>query len=538
MTGKAVSLSTLWEALVRPHAEVAGVARQRRVRILASLSSILLVVSLALGLSALFAIGRLPLPVYVIVGTFAASYALSRTRWPEAGAGLLTFGLLLFGLIFLAAVPNPLIASQVMVFILLPALFSTLLLTAWYTIALALIGLLGLTLLIALAPWLSFAGVAVPYAATVLLSVLAAGASFFRERDVALIEQQTREVDRYSQQLQGDVRRIAAIAEVGRSITAARDLDALLKQVVELIVERFDYYHAQVFLVDESGRYAVLKQGTGPVGQELLARGHRLEVGSRSIIGQVTTQGEAVIASDTDVDTLHQRNELLPNTRSEMALPLRVGDRVIGALDIQSIHPAAFTETDLSVFQAMADQLAVAIENIRLFEQAQRDLEDIERLNRQLTGEAWRDYMSGRGASALGYRADRQGVRPLEPGDPAVQAGMARGGPLSLPLTVRGETIGMIDLEPHDGVLPDDETRRFLEVVAERVALALDSTRLSEQAQRQAAREQILSRLSAELQATTDLDVMLSIAVREASQALAAPHGFIHLTMKYGAQEG
>ncbi len=507
-------------------------------RVLASLSSILLIISLALGLGVLLAVGRLPLPVYVIVGTFAASYALSRTRWPEAGAGLLTFGLLLFSFIFLATVPNPAIAPQAMVFILLPVLFSMLLLTAWYTIALALIGLLGLTLLVALAPWLSFAGVAMPYAATVLLSALAAGASFFRERDVALIEQQAREVDHYSQRLQGDVRRIAAIAEVGRAITAARDLDALLKQVMELIVERFDYYHAQVFLVDESGRHAVLRQSTGPVGQALLARGHRLEVGSRSVIGQVTAQGEAVIVSDTDADALHRRNELLPDTRSEMALPLRIGDRVIGALDIQSVHPAAFTETDISVFQTMADQLAVAIENIRLFEQAQRNLENIERLNRQLTGEAWRDYMSARGASALGYRADGQGVRPLEAGDLTAPTGVARGSPLSLPLTVRGETIGVIDLEPHNGALPDDETRRFLEAVAERVALALDSTRLSEQTQRQAAREQILSRLSAELQATTDLNVMLSIAVREASQALDAPHGFIHLTMKYGAQEG
>jgi len=212
-----------------------------------------------------------------------------------------------------------------------------------------------------------------------------------------------------------------------------------------------------------------------------------------------------------------------------MALPLRVGGRIIGALDVQSTAPDAFQQTDIAIFQTMADQLAIAIENARLFEQARRDLQDIERLNRQLTGEAWRDYMSGRKADApVGYQATEGDVKPVSAQDQADDEKA-----LSVPLKVRGQTIGLLDIAARDGSEPDVETRHMLEAVAERVALALDSSRLSEQSQRQAAREQILSRLSAELQATTDLDVILRVAAREASRALDTPQSFVHLTMSY-----
>jgi GAF domain-containing protein len=177
----------------------------------------------------------------------------------------------------------------------------------------------------------------------------------------------------------------------------------------------------------------------------------------------------------------------------------------------------------------MADQLAIAIENARLFEQARRDLQDIERLNRQLTGDAWRDYVGGRRSDApAGFRAAGGAVEPMGSGE---QDDGEKS--LSVPLKVRGQTIGLLDIAARDGSEPDEETRQMLEAVAERVALALDSSRLSEQSQRQAAREQILGRLSAELQATTDLDVILRIAAREASRALDTPQSFVHLTMSY-----
>jgi GAF domain-containing protein len=250
------------------------------------------------------------------------------------------------------------------------------------------------------------------------------------------------------------------------------------------------------------------------------------------VIGQVTERGEPVIARDTDADPVHRRNELLPFTRSEMALPLHAGGgRVIGALDIQSVNPNAFSETDISIFQTVADQLAIAIENAHLFTRAQRDLQEIETLNRQLTGEAWRRFTAGR--HAAGYQTDQAGLKPLAPGD----SGDEDKRKVSLPLQVRGETIGMLDIVPPEGEEPDEEVRLLLEAVAERVANALDTSRLSEQTQYQAAREQILSRLSAELQAVTDLDVILRVAAREASDALGTGQSFVHLIARFGSEQ-
>jgi len=149
-------------------------------------------------------------------------------------------------------------------------------------------------------------------------------------------------------------------------------VDELLKQAVELIRDRFGYYHASVFLLDERGEYAVLRESTGDVGARLKARGHRLAVGPGSIIGWVTSNGQPRVASDVGQDPEHVQNELLPATRSEAAVPLKVGGRVLGALDVQSIESNTFAQADLNVLQLVADQLAIALENSRLFTRQRR----------------------------------------------------------------------------------------------------------------------------------------------------------------------
>ena len=534
MSEMASSRQTIWQRLIEPHPSIVDFRRRRRTTLLAALSLGLAVV---IGILALFIVFGTDLAFRVDAWSpivlLLAAYVMSRTRWPEVGSFLITFGQLATAFIFLYEMPNPVVTPQAIIFLLLPVLFSMLVLTALWTLVLSLTAAIGLTGFVIATPWLTFNDVIVPYSATVILTVLAAAAAFIRERDVMAVEEQTNKADRVSRALEADMRRISAVSEVGRTITGTRDLNVLLDQVVNLIVQQFDFYHAQVFLVDEVGQYALLRASTGDAGEKLLARGHKLAVGSQSVIGQVTARGATVTAADTDVDAVHRRNELLPLTRSEMALPLRVGGRVIGALDVQSTEPDAFHPEDVSIFQSMADQLAIAIENARLFDQARRDLQDIERLNRQLTGEAWRDYMGGRRPDApAGFKAGEGPIEPMRVDD---QAGDEKA--LSVPLKVRGQTIGLLDIAARDGSEPDEETRQMLEAVAERVALALDSSRLSEQAQRQAAREQILGRLSAELQATTDLDVILRIAAREASRALDTPHSFVHLTMSYSQPE-
>jgi GAF domain-containing protein len=528
-------IRNLWDRLTKPHPRITDPDLQRRARLLASLMLGMAVLS-AMLVGVAYAARRGQLSgaqySYPVVAALILAYALSRTRWAQIGAWLATLGLGATTVATMPFIQDADLASRAMMFLAVSVVFASLLLSARGALIVSLMAVAaGLALPYSL-PWLPFQTAVMPLVVISLIALMATAAAFLQERYVETIRRQAEEIGQQSSTLEGEVDRrthnIMAVAEVGRTITGARNLDSLLRQVVQLIIERFDFYHAQVFLVDKAGEQAILRESSGPVGKRLLAQGHKLAVGSRSVIGQVTSLGEPVIALDTDTSPIHRRNELLPNTRSEMALPLRVGGEVIGALDVQSIHPNAFTAEDVPVFQTMADQLAVAIENTRLFEQAQGNLEAIQRLNQQLTGDAWRAYMAGRVQTApLGYRAGEMGLEPLRDG---VEKGEPQPDMISLPLTVRGESIGAIDIRPkEDREELDQDVQAMLEAVAERVAVALDSTRLAEQAQRTAWREQIVNQISAKLQRSQDLQAILHTALTELGRAMGMSRGFARL---------
>jgi PAS domain S-box-containing protein len=181
------------------------------------------------------------------------------------------------------------------------------------------------------------------------------------------VTERTRDLERRTAHLQ-------VAAEVARDATTAHDLNDLLNNAVDLIRERFGFYHAGIFLLDGSGEYAVLRAATGEAGRQMLEDEHKLKVGETGIVGYATGSGQPRISLDVGIDAVHFVNPFLPETRSEMALPLKVGGRIIGALDVQSIHEAAFSKDDVDTLQIMADQLAVAIERTRLFERAQATL--------------------------------------------------------------------------------------------------------------------------------------------------------------------
>jgi GAF domain-containing protein len=159
--------------------------------------------------------------------------------------------------------------------------------------------------------------------------------------------------------------RLEACAMVGRIITSILDLDQLLRQTVDLICDCFDFYHAGIFLLDESGEWAVLQEATGEAGAEMKAQGHRLAVGETSVVGWTALHRQPRVALDVGDDAVRFDNPFLPRTRSEMALPLMVGQRVLGVLNVQSTEAAAFDEDDVRVIQSVADQVAVAVENAR-----------------------------------------------------------------------------------------------------------------------------------------------------------------------------
>jgi len=175
---------------------------------------------------------------------------------------------------------------------------------------------------------------------------------------------------------------LAISAEIGRLVTSTLDLNTLFNRTVNLVRDRFGFYHAAIFIVDESGFNASVKAATGSAGEEMLKRGHTLQVGSRSIVGTVTATGKPIVVNDTATDPIHRPNPLLPDTRSETAIPLRIGRRIIGALDIQSTRPNDFSEDVVNVLQTLADQVAVAIDNARSYELAQQAINEMRELDR------------------------------------------------------------------------------------------------------------------------------------------------------------
>lgn len=174
-------------------------------------------------------------------------------------------------------------------------------------------------------------------------------------------------------------------AEIARDTSGTLALDNLLNRAVNLLRDRFGYYHASIFLIDEEGVNVAVQESTGAAGEEMKRRGHKLPVGSRSVIGQVTYNGQSVLLNDVTLEearSIHRFNPLLPNTRSELGIPLKIGERVIGALDVQSDRTNAFSEDDVTVLQTLADQVAVAVDNARAYELAQKAVEDIREADR------------------------------------------------------------------------------------------------------------------------------------------------------------
>jgi HAMP domain-containing protein/putative methionine-R-sulfoxide reductase with GAF domain len=217
-------------------------------------------------------------------------------------------------------------------------------------------------------------------------------------------------------------RQIRTASEIARAVTSSPSLDDLLLRAVELIRERFNYYHVSIFLLNDDRTQAVLRESTGEVGQALKARHHSLSVGSQSIIGWVTANNQARVASDVSQDPVHFRNELLPETRAEAAVPLQVAGQVLGALDVQSTDPAAFTNEDIELLQTLADQLSAAIQNARLAQTSSLAADRarmISEVTNQFSGVMGLDDVLETAARALHQALGRPEilVKMIQPGD-------------------------------------------------------------------------------------------------------------------------
>jgi GAF domain-containing protein/HAMP domain-containing protein len=323
------------------------------------------------------------------------------------------------------------------------------------------------------------------------------------------IAERTRDLEHRSVQLE-------AASQVARDAAAIRDVGQLLNETANLISDRFGFYHAGIFLLDERGEYAVLQAASSEGGQRMLARGHRLRVGSVGIVGYAARMGAPRIALNVGVDVVYFDNPDLPLTRSEMALPLKVRDQVIGVLDVQSTDEDAFSEEDVTILGTLADQVALAIENARLLEESQRTLQELDAFHGQRVRQDWQEQIARQAAA---YRYTRAGVTPAASSMPA--APQEEKSQLVAPIRLREEAFGSIVLSQDPDQDPwSPEELAMLQEVSDQVALALENARLLDATRRRAAQERLISEITAHVRESLDLDIVLQTAVREIGEAL------------------
>jgi GAF domain-containing protein/HAMP domain-containing protein len=341
------------------------------------------------------------------------------------------------------------------------------------------------------------------------------------------------------QRMEARTRDVAATREIGQVVATQRDVQQLMDAVVNLIVARFEnIYHAQIFLIDNDRNYAVLRASTGTAGRRLLEFGHRLAVGSVSVIGRVTEMGETVVARDTSTSQVHRRNEFLPDTLAELAIPLRVGDHIIGALDVQSRQNDTFDDEQINVLQTMANQVAIAIENARLYTESRRRMSELEYNRRTTTLQAWHEYMRSQRQTRLESVAGAQpqadhlaALRQsaLEQGQVVVgERTERRTIPLAVPIRLRGQLLGTVEWEVPEADFNRNKVQ-LAQNLTDQLAINLENARLFQASQRTTERERLVNEISARLTTQNDIDRILQAAVREVGQALRTPQVSIRL---------
>ena len=309
-------------------------------------------------------------------------------------------------------------------------------------------------------------------------------------------------------------RALETSGEISRQLTTILDLDELLRYVVNRIQKEFDFYHTHIYLIDEETEDLVMVEGSGEVGQQLKARGHRLQAG-QGIVGTVASTNEHFLSNNVNEVLNFVRNPLLPDTNSELAVPLRKGEQVLGVLDIQSEKLNYFTPADVALMQSIANQTAIAIDNARLLAESQTTLREVERLNRRLTREGWHETVEG--VATPGYRfigGTRSKIAPVTDtwSAPMKQAALkkqlvksksAGNGDgqkveLAVPLLLRGEVIGVVDVKRDETLDWAAEEVAAVEAVANQVALALENARLSKEQEKTIGQLKEIDRLKSE----------------------------------------
>jgi GAF domain-containing protein len=302
--------------------------------------------------------------------------------------------------------------------------------------------------------------------------------------------------------------------EIGRTITAILDPDELLARATSLIADEFECYFSAVFLLDVTEQWAELKEATGEAGKVLSENKFRVDLRGKSLTSAAIRTRQVRVLQDTGSDPVHTDNPLLPYTRSQISIPLAIGEHVIGALELHSTQSAAFQQQEADTYQNLANQIAVAYENARLFKESQQSLAEMRATQRQYLQGSW---------SSL----DSEKKLQYEIGDRDIT-----GNEMSVPLALRDQIIGQIQMATNENLTL--EQKNLVESIATQAALALENARLVEESQSIAARERLANEIIAKVWASTNMESILQTTVRELGRALEAAEVEIQVSTEGG----
>ena len=316
------------------------------------------------------------------------------------------------------------------------------------------------------------------------------------------------------QQVVERTKQLSATNEVGRVASSSLDPDELLAKVILLVPERFGYYYAAIYLLDPSEKWAELKEATGEAGKLLRQNRHRLEVAGRSMVGTAIREKTARIAQIASEEKQRYENPILSYTRSEIALPLIVGDRVLGALNVQSTKESDFGPQVIETMQNMAGQVAIALENARLFQEAQHNIREMRTIQQQYLLEGW-----------SGFTAQKEDELEYQVGDEPDEKSKK----IEVSISLRDQVLGQIRFESTEDWTPEQES--LANAVATQAAIALENARLISESRQIAVYERMLAEINSKIWSSATIDGVLQTAVKELGRRLSASQATIELNM-------
>ena len=556
-----------WQFLSQPHPSIQKVSQRRRAQLLAMISLIL---------TALFILALLFRPssysafitLLIITGI---SYGLSRTRFPRAGSYFFSFGITSLAYISLVLGTASSFEAAITTYAHTAIIGASIILSVRDFIILVILS----TIATFAAPL--YSNVPVMYqdqdffriAGTFMsIGLILVGANLFRAQlerdrlkaaqDLTLeltdiktnleqrVEARTAELDAANQQTSRRALQLQTITELSESIAQLQDLNEIFPAVTRLISERFGFYHVGIFLVDRDREFAILQAANSEGGKRMLERSHRLRLGV-GVVGFAAQTGQPRIALDVGTDAVFFDNPDLPNTRSEVALPLKSRTDTVGILDVQSTEAGAFSSEDLQVLTALANQVAIALENARLLTETRAALIQVQEVYNEFTRTEWSRTVSR--AEQRGFRYQTGRIEMLERAlrssevISAVQSGEVvasqingsndKQAVVAVPVKLRGEVIGILHIESNDPTKgwQEDEVS-LVQAVAERAAFAMENARLFQDARRRAAKERLISEATSRISGALNIENILHTTAEELERVLGGSEVLIQFQSK------